>query len=86
VHVNNERRLQKAKTESRTSTAGHIREKEDGNFYSVFCTQQAPASLASKKLADNCHIWGFFFQTTNTYVNLSSQGDMRVESMVIWNY
>jgi len=29
VHVNNEWRLQKAKAESRTSTAGHVREKED---------------------------------------------------------
>ena len=60
VHVNNEWRLQKAKAESRTfwtiSTAGHVREKEDGNpfysafsYYSAFSTEQEPASLASKE-------------------------------------
>jgi len=50
VHVNNEWRQQKAKAKSRTSTAGHVREKEDANpYYSAFCTEQEPASLASKK-------------------------------------
>jgi len=46
VHVNNEWRLQKAKAESRTLRAGHIREKEDGNpYYSAFSTEQEPARV-----------------------------------------
>jgi len=36
--------------QSQTSTAGHVQEKEDGDpYYSAFCTEQDPASLASKK-------------------------------------
>jgi len=50
VHVNNEWRLEKAKAESRASTAGNVWEKEDGNpYYSAFSKEQEPASLASKK-------------------------------------
>jgi len=40
----------KQKAESQKLTAGHVREKEDGNPYqSAFYTEQEPASLASKK-------------------------------------
>jgi len=42
--------MQKAKTESRTSTARHVQEKEDGNpYYSAFSTEQESANLTSKK-------------------------------------
>jgi len=50
VHADNEWGLQKAKAEPRTLTAGHVREKKDGNpDHSAFSTEQEPTSLASKK-------------------------------------